>query len=119
MLLTPTRNSHGETYFPEINGQAFERQDSYSIFERVFSESLGEESRLYLILGTDSGLLVDYVRKNCLGKKSRFVFVDYPEVIERIEEQFWDLEDSIRLEPYPYAFEQLAIFYEDYLVRNT
>ncbi|WP_286271734.1 6-hydroxymethylpterin diphosphokinase MptE-like protein [Thalassotalea hakodatensis] len=75
----------GEEYLYLINRNAFEKQPSHAIFENLYDEKLHTEERFYIILGTDSGLLLDHVVQLEKPVDTRYLFIELPEVIERLE----------------------------------
>jgi len=84
----------GEPYLYSVNRNTFENKSAKHVFESVFKERLSKEETLYVILGTDSGLLVDHILEQGLPYDSRFIFIDTPHVINTIEQQLsftkWD-----------------------------
>ncbi|MBF0369974.1 MAG: DUF115 domain-containing protein [Magnetococcales bacterium] len=79
-------NQYGERYLPRINGEIFSKDGSDTIFRRQFGDSLAKEDHLYLIVGTDSGLFVQYILDKGLPLGTRFLFIEFPEIIERLQE---------------------------------
>jgi len=77
-------NSFGEKFFPEINATAFSVQDSNTVYNSYFRGANFEPEKMYIICGTDSGLFVEYAKKN-IGKYNKIVFVEFPEIIEKLE----------------------------------
>lgn len=77
---------YNEKYLHSVNRKLFERESSSSIFERQFGEKLHQEEKLYLILGTDSGLLPSYLLQKEVPKNTRYIFIELPHIIEKIKE---------------------------------
>jgi len=77
-------NPHGEWYLPSVNGSTFHRTNSKSVFDNNFAGVLSEEDTLYIIVGTDSGLLIDYVIAQPPAAGSRYIFIEFPEVIDAL-----------------------------------
>jgi len=80
-------NPFGEHYFPEINGNVFENSSSATVFGRYFKETFKNEDTLYIIAGTDSGLLPFYLAEHYKAGRGgrKFIFLDYPSVFEDID----------------------------------
>lgn len=90
-MLTVKTNKFGEHYFVECSGRMFEKSSSKTVFERYFKDAFDTEYQLYLIVGTDSGLLPQYLRDRFSRaehplKGRRFMFFEQPEVIEALQE---------------------------------
>lgn len=71
----------GETYLPSVNRTLFENQPSEKLFEREYPNLFTKENHLYVIVGTDSGLLANYVLEHKLPKGSRYLFVELESVM--------------------------------------
>jgi len=86
-LMIAKQNPYGERYFEELNGKTFANSSSKTVFDRYFKEAFDAEYQLYLIVGTDSGLLPVYLlNKFQTDRKGRkFVFIEQPEVIEKLD----------------------------------
>ncbi|QFU23534.1 DUF115 domain-containing protein [Shewanella eurypsychrophilus] len=79
-------NRYGEKYLYDINKISFDRYDSISVFNAHFNNELWENNTFNVIIGTDSGLLVDYVIKNKPDDDSVFLFIELPEIFHKILE---------------------------------
>jgi hypothetical protein len=86
-LMTPKKNAYGEIYFEELNKKTFANSSSKTIFERYFKDAFDVEYQLYLIVGTDSGLLPQYLLNKYQNdrKGRKFVFIEQPAVIELLD----------------------------------
>ncbi|MGJ8692780.1 MAG: 6-hydroxymethylpterin diphosphokinase MptE-like protein [Thalassotalea sp.] len=83
-------NQYQEKYLYSVNRHTFEKESSSNIYKRHYQESLINEETLYLILGTDSGLLISYLLTQDLPENSRYIFIELPEVMTKITEQLSD-----------------------------
>ncbi|MCF1439555.1 MAG: DUF115 domain-containing protein [Shewanella sp.] len=70
-----------EVYLPAINRQQFETRESTRVFDERYPDLL-EPGFLNLVMGTDSGLLADYVLQRGVLTDSRFIFVELESVLE-------------------------------------
>lgn len=77
-------NAFGEHYLFSINRNVFQGTDASTVFRSHFDDSLFEEDTLYVIAGTDSGLLCQYIKACGAPKGSRYLFVELPEVLEQL-----------------------------------
>ena len=73
-------NAFGEQYLFAINRNLFQGTDASTVFRSYFGESLFEEDAFYVIAGTDSGLLYQYVKTHGIPKGTRYLFVELPQV---------------------------------------
>lgn len=89
----------GEPYLHSISRNNFEKNTASVVFQQHFGQRLEEESFLYIVLGTDGGLLVDHLLEQGLPYNSKFIFIDLPEVLETLSAHLsfthWD--DNIAL----------------------
>ncbi|WP_347988756.1 6-hydroxymethylpterin diphosphokinase MptE-like protein [Methylomonas sp. AM2-LC] len=69
-------NRFGESYFFNINRDSFVKTSAEALFEKKFAKTLFNENALYIVVGTDSGLLPHYIQKNQLPKGSRYIFIE-------------------------------------------
>ncbi|MBF0161014.1 MAG: DUF115 domain-containing protein [Magnetococcales bacterium] len=94
------QNSFGEYYLPALNQEIFSQSGSDSFYRSHFGESLQKKDFLYLIVGTDGGLLLHWLIKQGLAEGSRYLFIEYPELVAylRAEAAFPDtLPEAIHL----------------------
>ncbi|MBF0107888.1 MAG: DUF115 domain-containing protein [Magnetococcales bacterium] len=80
-------NPFGECYFPAINGETFSRIGAENYFQRHFGGMVERKDSLNLIPGTDGGLLVNWIAKKKTGEGSRFLFIEYPELLQRLYDE--------------------------------
>ncbi|MBF0139691.1 MAG: DUF115 domain-containing protein [Magnetococcales bacterium] len=75
-------NKFGERYLPSINGETFSQVGSDNFYQRHYGAMFEGKECLFSILGTDGGLLLQWI----LGKKppqgTRFIFLELPEMID-------------------------------------
>lgn len=79
-------NQYNEQYLYSVNRNAFIKESSKSIYKRHFTEKLEQEESLYIILGTDSGLLANYIINQETPKNTRYLFIELPHIIQQIKE---------------------------------
>lgn len=79
-------NSHGDKYLYSISQETFNESGAEAAFKQRYTEELFLEDTLYLIIGTDSGLLARYVDKKGVPKGSKYYFVEPQPVLDRIRE---------------------------------
>ena len=120
-LGAPETNSFGEQYYPEINQLLFSKQSSEAVFKANFSELLDQEEMLYLIVGSDSGLLYEFLKRQKFSSNVQFVIVELNSVIEQLGLTV-DLgrEDNgnVHLTNEFFEFGLLFNFFENYVFRH-
>lgn len=111
-------NRFGEAYLPAINRELFNTTGADVQFERQFNNRLSEDNRLYIIAGTDSGLLIRWLLKRGLARGSAYLFVEPAELLPAIHTAVTDLGSPegiglCALEDWQQAAEQIGL--ETYL----
>jgi len=91
------KNKFGDRYLYEINRNAFSQVGSEALFDKVFKGKVLSIDELYILIGTDSGLLVKYLIAKSIPETSRYIFVEHPSVLQLLNEQeiFSSLPDNI------------------------
>ncbi|WP_429884593.1 6-hydroxymethylpterin diphosphokinase MptE-like protein [Geoalkalibacter halelectricus] len=79
-------NRFGDRYLYEVNRNAFNQVGSEAVYQKYFGEELFRSNRLFIIVGTDSGVLLRYLQKRSLPEGSRYLLVELPGVIEALRE---------------------------------
>lgn len=79
-------NVFGDEYIYDINREAFARIGSAAVFDGYFGAELFEEHRLNVVVGTDSGLLIRHILRKGLPKGTRYLFIEPPHVLAKLEE---------------------------------
>lgn len=113
-------NKHGENYIEEVNKLSFDKLDSQSVFLDLYKESF-EENKVYVFLGSDSGLLIKYFQKNHV-EGCKFVFVERPEYIEFVKQQCEDVEfgkDIFLMSTAEFTFNVLNELFIEYVLRAS
>ena len=83
--MTWTHNpTTGEKWLKAANGNAFSRRSSAEIFRQTFRSTFEKPSHLYLVVGSDSGLLADWVARHYCGAHRYFIFIEPAEVLETL-----------------------------------
>lgn len=92
-------NIFGDHYLYEVNHSVFNQVGAKAYLQQHFGEIFSKENHLFVILGTDSGLLLKYLQDTGLSSGSRALFVEFPEIIERISTHvdLSSLPDSIQV----------------------
>lgn len=75
-------NDFGDRYLYVVNRNAFNRVGSDSLYSSFYDEKLFDDFQLHIFIGTDSGILPNYVAKCGIPAGSRYIFIELPEVLE-------------------------------------
>ncbi|WP_108945074.1 6-hydroxymethylpterin diphosphokinase MptE-like protein [Shewanella halifaxensis] len=113
-------NNFGEHYLPSVNRKSFERLDSKTVFKQTFKDQLFVEDCLHIIIGSDSGLLIDFIINSGMSSGSKYLIVEPkvvldilpPEILNKVPEQI-KLIDIAELESL-----LSSDFCEMYLIKN-
>lgn len=112
-------NRFGEAVIPAVNRGTFDRIGAAVVFERQFGDLFKQADTLYIVIGSDSGLLPHWVADQGPGEGSRYLFIEpqsvLPLVAENCAESFahhgfhlgppeeWDdMAESLQLSDYAY-----------------
>lgn len=113
ITLTEFKETVLERYFPDV----FQHTFSQTIYKNFVGLSLPED-KLFVVLGTDSGLLVDYLSQIATPGQ-RFILLDHAPVVEWLKE---NKAINSKMELYAFDdfdFEILYEKYQDYVIRNA
>lgn len=78
----------GDWVFPEINGLTFSHNRATDVIGMYFGDRLHQQDRLYVVVGTDSGRLIDFIRqREPLPRGSRWVFIEPKDLYDRLMAQ--------------------------------
>lgn len=108
-------NAFGDKYFQEINQNAFDTVGATSTFNKVFTKILDVDNMLFIIVGSDSGLLIPYLQQFHSGRGRHYIIMERPELISYIEDNFEVDDEIIDIQPMDMALEDLNDTYPDYV----
>ncbi|WP_319557811.1 motility associated factor glycosyltransferase family protein [Thiomicrorhabdus sp.] len=120
-------NAFGEKFFPEINGRWFVKQSSEVLYHRYYPELLQEEDHLFIIIGSDSGLLYRFLQTHTsLPKHTHYLLIDFDEatshldIAEKQRDSFADSEKlpQVLLVSDQFNLANVGSYFMSYLVRN-
>ncbi|VAW49914.1 hypothetical protein MNBD_GAMMA04-28 [hydrothermal vent metagenome] len=121
--MTLTQTLQNETVLDGFYSEQLQESSSSHIYQTFVGKEL-PDNKLFVVLGTDSGLLVDYLASIATAGQ-RFVCVDFPEVIEFISKTRATLlqeASHFKLELYTFeqfCYESLYDSDQDYVIRNA
>ncbi|WP_084318594.1 motility associated factor glycosyltransferase family protein [Deferrisoma camini] len=79
-LFHSTRNTWGDEYFTHINGPDFKDEPASEIYKRQYDRLLSQKNAIFVLCGTDSGLLIRHIARNFADNDSFYVFVETDEL---------------------------------------
>jgi len=79
-----TVNAFGDRYLYRVNRESFNKLGAAAVFQAYFGDRLFAENTLHIVIGTDSGLLLQHVADRGGASGSRYLFVELPEVLDQL-----------------------------------
>lgn len=80
-------NGWGELFIEDINRTCFTERSSEEYYSRYPVADFNQPDTLFIIVGCDSGLLLDHAARSTLGIGSRIAFIEPDNVFEFLAEQ--------------------------------
>lgn len=87
-------NQWGERYIEALGRSVFSTQPSAQVYENSLDLDITQEDALYLVLGSDSGLLIRYLSRVDPAPGTRFAFIEPDDVYESIVQECPAIVDS-------------------------
>ncbi len=89
-------NRFGDRYIREVNEPNFKEVSARAAFIDRFGKIRIDPDSLYIFIGTDSGLLIEFMSKIDVPESSHIVFVEHDHLIDTIKSNI-SLKDNISL----------------------
>jgi hypothetical protein len=77
-------NKFGDIFFSNLNPITFNKFNSLDVFEAEFAKTLFRDDALYIIIGTDSGLLPKYIINKKVPESSRYLFIEPERILNEL-----------------------------------
>lgn len=77
-------NAFGEHYIPAINGDLFAGTPSHQLYEKHLGSEFWREDHCHLVIGSDSGLLINHVAQRGVPEGSLYLFIEPRELVSVI-----------------------------------
>ena len=74
-------NQFGDRFLYSVNGSSFDKIGAHAVYRKQWGDSLFAENTLYLVVGSDSGILPAYIERIGIPEGSRYLFVELEEII--------------------------------------
>ena len=79
-------NKFGDRYLYSINRSVFNQSGSLSVYQNRFPDLLEKKEFLYILVGTDSGLFLQYIKSKKIPEGSKVLCIELPEIISRLKD---------------------------------
>ena len=112
-------NAFGDRFFSNLNPGTFIKLKANDFYDAHFGPSLFKTNSIFVILGTDSGLLPHYIQEKGIPEGSRYVFIEPAPILKQLQQSavFDDLDEEYiicsDMSTYADAFAKFKI--DDYL----
>lgn len=83
-------NDFGDRILYAVNGASFNKIGAHAVYRNHWGDNLFVEDTLYLIVGTDAGILPTYIQRIGIPEGSRYLFIELEEVIPYVDSLFSD-----------------------------
>ncbi len=84
---TLKRNDFGETFLYNVNRDIFTKISAQSVYDKEFKPTLFNENTLYILVGSDSGLLARYILQQPKPPTgTRYLFVEPQDILNQLKE---------------------------------
>ena len=113
-------NRFGEQWLEAVNGKAFINKSSAVTFEPLFAPLWKKKAHLYIVVGSDSGLLAEYAAQHFCNDHRRFIFIE-PDKYYDILHTSKNCPTSSCIECIPeseFSFEKIDEKYPEYITHN-
>ena len=124
MHITKTElTAHNQQVLSGFYPEALNETNSVDIYKKFIGLKLPGD-KLFVVLGTDSGLILDYLATIATAGQ-RFIVIDFPEVVKHIKQTRGDWltnQSAFKVELHTFeefTYEYLYENYQDYVVRNA
>lgn len=88
-----SENQWGERYIDALGRSVFDTQPSRQVYDNSLELDLEKEDALYLVLGSDSGLLIRYLSQMDMPPGTRFAFIEPDDIFDSIVQECPDIVD--------------------------
>ena len=76
MAMFYIKNRLGDYYLHEVNGGSFNQRGAYATYQSLYGVELFKANHLYVMVGTDGGVLPAYIVQCGVPQGSRYLFVE-------------------------------------------
>ena len=83
---TLTSNMFGDHFLYSVNRETFTKVSSQVVYDKEFKSLLFNEDSLYIISGTDSGLLPAYIKKQGIPNGTHYLFVELEDILAQLHQ---------------------------------
>lgn len=80
-------NAYGDRYFYNLNPETFSNISANDLFDTTFGTQLFNENTLYILIGTDSCLLPQYIKTKGIPNGTRYIFLEPQAIHKQLTEE--------------------------------
>lgn len=81
------KNSYGDKYLYSINRNLLNKHGANQIHSQRFDNLLQVPETLYIVVGSDSGTLLLYLKDKEIAAGTKIVIVELPEIVQRLQDE--------------------------------
>lgn len=81
----PITNPFGERFYPSINHQIFAQTAAEDVFQPYFDALFEMDEALFVVVGTDSGLLPNFIQSRSHHPKVKWLFIELESVLQALD----------------------------------
>lgn len=89
-----SENQWGERYIESLNRMAFLQQSSIEYYRHHLNIDLDQQDTMYVIVGSDSGMLIRYLMQNLRASGCRVVLIEPEDIYQAVIQECKDLFDA-------------------------
>jgi len=84
----------GDDVIYEVNRTTFDAVDSGTLYRKQYGDLFTRPDTLFVVLGTDSGLLMQWIAREQRAPGSRFVFIELPELLGPVRQRYGEMAEE-------------------------
>ena len=88
MTYSFSENQWGEKYLEEINRTDFVNIPSSAFFDKVLDFDVSVDNTLFIVIGSDSGLILSYLSKQKVGRGSKVAVIEHDDLYPLISKEY-------------------------------
>ncbi len=111
-------NPIGEKSFQDVNNLTFKNSSSEDVLAPYYKPYLENEEALYIVVGTDSGLLYEYAKNQSKSAFCKFVFIEFSEVMQALDLGSENSDEQVKVVDENFPFGLLSADYSSYVIRR-
>lgn len=113
-------NDFGDQYLYSVNRQLFNAAGAEAVYQEYLPSAISQTNSLFVVIGSDSGLLIEHIAKHGVPSGSRYLFVELDGVVDQVAQRVKPLlSGSIILSDLAHWTQEAeSLGYKNYLYMN-